>query len=135
MVFESSFNTYMTQEEVNDGIEVLGDPNASKINIQRTSSLDVKSKAATERSAALAADTPFFEFLNCKFYSSQDKVYTGGSPLYFKNCLIEGQIDYIFGESNPVFDSCELRWKGYSEGLMVDTLQQHLLALVVIMDI
>ena len=116
MVFESSFNRYMTQEEVNDGVEVLGDPNASKINIQRTASLDVKSKSATERAAALAADAPYVEFLNCKFYSSQDTLYTGGSPLYFKNCLIEGQTDYIFGESNAVFDSCELRWKGYSEG-------------------
>ena len=118
IVFENSFNRYMTQEEVNDGVEVLGDPNASKINIQRTSSLDVKSKAATERGAAFSADAAYAEFLNCKFYSSQDTLYTGGSPLYFKNCLIEGQTDYIFGESNAVFDSCELRWKGYSQGAL-----------------
>ena len=55
------------------------------------------------------------KFLNCKFFSSQDTLYTCGSPLYFKNCLIEGQTDYIFGGSNAVFDSCELRWKGFSK--------------------
>ena len=116
IVFENSFNRYMTNEEVADGVEVLGDSNTSPINVQRNGNLDVKSKAATERGAALAADAGYCEFLNCKFYSSQDTLYTGASPLYFKNCLIEGQTDYIFGESNVVFDSCELRWKGYSSG-------------------
>ena len=116
ITFENSFNRYMTNEEIADGVEVLGDSNTSPINVQRNSGLDVKSKAATERGAALAADCGYAEFLNCKFYSSQDTLYTGGSPLYFKNCLIEGQTDYIFGESNVVFDSCELRWKGYRSG-------------------
>ena len=116
IVFENSFNRYMTNEEVADGVEVLGDSNTSPINVQRNGNLDVKSKAATERGAALAADAGYCEFLNCKFYSSQDTLYTGASPLYFKKCLIEGQTDYIFGESNVVFDSCELRWKGYSSG-------------------
>ena len=116
IVFENSFNRYMTKEEIEDGVEVLGDSNTSPIKVARTSSLDVKSKAATERGAALAVDGGYAEFLNCKLYSSQDTLYTGASPLYFKKCLIEGQTDYIFGESNVVFDSCELRWKGYSSG-------------------
>ena len=116
MVFENSFNRYMTEEEIKDGVEILGDSSASNINIKRTSSLDVKSKAATERAAAMYIEAAYAEFLNCIFYSSQDPLYTGGSPSYFKNCLIEGQTDYIFGQSNTVFDSCELRWKGYSDG-------------------
>ena len=116
IVFENSFNRYMTNEEIADGVEILGDPTDSPINVPRVPNLDVKSAAATERGAALAIDAPYGEFLNCKFYSSQDTLFTGGSPLYFKKCLIEGQTDYIFGESNTVFDSCELRWKGYSTG-------------------
>jgi pectin methylesterase-like acyl-CoA thioesterase len=116
IVFENSFNRYMTKEEIDDGVEILGDPTDSPINVPRVPNLDVKSAAATERGAALAIDAPYGEFLNCKFYSSQDTLFTGGSPLYFKKCLIEGQTDYIFGESNTVFDSCELRWKGYSTG-------------------
>ena len=62
----------------------------------------------------MALEASYSEFLNCKIYSSQDNLYTKESPLYFKNCLIEGGIDYIFGPSNAVFDSCELRFKGYS---------------------
>ena len=116
IVFENSFNRYMTEEEIKDGVEKVGDSSASNINIKRTSSLDVKSKAARERAAAMYIEAAYAEFLNCIFYSSQDTLYTGGSPSYFKNCLIEGQTDYIFGQSNTVFDSCELRWKGYSDG-------------------
>lgn len=111
ILFENSFNRYMTQEEIQDGVELSGE---SGITVVRTSSTDVKSKDATERAAAISIEAGNAEFLNCKFYSSQDTLYTGGSPLYFKKCLIEGETDYIFGESNAVFDECELRWKGFS---------------------
>ena len=112
IVFENSFNNYMTTEEINDGVECTGET----IQIQRTASLDVKAKSSTERAAAISIESPYSEFLNCIFYSSQDTLYTGASPIYFKSCLIEGQTDYIFGAANAVFDSCELRWKGYSTG-------------------
>ena len=112
IVFENSFNRYITQEEIADGVECTNET----LKVQRYSGVDVNSKAYTERAAAFSADTSYCEFLNCKFYSSQDTLYTGGSPQYYKNCLIEGQTDYIFGGSNAVFDGCELRWKGYSSG-------------------
>ena len=112
IVFENSFNRYMTTEEVDDGVEFTGET----IRVKRTADLDVKTKTSTERAAAISIESTYVEFLNCKFYSSQDTLYTGNSPIYFKNCLIEGQTDYIFGRGNVVFDSCELRWKGYSTG-------------------
>ena len=112
IVFENSFNRYMTTEEVDDGVEFTGET----IRVKRTADLDVKAKTSTERAAAISIESTYVEFLNCKFYSSQDTLYTGNSPIYFKNCLIEGQTDYIFGRGNVVFDSCELRWKGYSTG-------------------
>ena len=115
LVFENSFNRYITKEEIEDGVELIGESSGSKISVQRTESLDVKSKEATERAAALALEAPYSEFLNCRIYSGQDTLYTKESPLYFKNCIIEGGVDFIFGQSNAVFDSCELRFKGYSK--------------------
>ena len=112
IVFENSFNRYITNEELADGVECTNET----LTVQRYQGVDVKSKAYTERAAALSADTSYCEFLNCQFLSSQDTLYTGGAPQYYKNCLIEGQTDYIFGGSNAVFDGCELRWKGYSSG-------------------
>ena len=29
---------------------------------------------------------------------------------YYKNCMIEGNTDYIFGSGNAVFDGCELNF-------------------------
>ena len=80
----------MTTEEINDGVEILGDSSFLPINVKRTSSLDTKDKANTERATDLSADAAYFEFLNWKFYSNQDTLYTRESLLYFKNCLIEG---------------------------------------------
>ena len=114
IIFENSFNRYMTTEEINDGVTLAYDSRASSITFKRTSSSDVKSRAATERAAAMTIEAPYAEFYACRFYSSQDTLYTGASPEFFRKCVIEGQTDYIFGEGNVVFDFCELRWKGYS---------------------
>jgi pectin methylesterase-like acyl-CoA thioesterase len=114
IIFENSFNRYMTSEEIKDGVELSGDKSASSITVVRTSSLDVNTRAATERAAAMTAEASYVEFYGCKFLSSQDTLYTGGSPQYYRKCKIEGQTDYIFGQNNAVFDVCELMWKGYS---------------------
>ncbi|UAY50928.1 pectinesterase family protein [Ferruginibacter albus] len=48
-------------------------------------------------------------FKNCRFMANQDTLYTKGSGApraYFKNCYIDGNIDFIFGNSIALFDSC-----------------------------
>ncbi len=112
IVFENSFNRYVTSEEIADGVTPSG---SQSITFDRTaSSADVKSKAATERGAALTIDSNYAEFYNCELYGSQDTLYTGGAQGYFKNCKIEGNTDYIFGKGDYVFENCELSFKGYS---------------------
>ena len=110
--FENSFNNYLTEEELKDGVELTYE---TGITVERNTSLDVCARTSTERAAAFSAEGPFAEFYNCEFHSNQDTLFTSNSPQYFKNCVIEGMTDYIFGESNAVFESCELRWKGYSD--------------------
>jgi pectinesterase len=48
------------------------------------------------------------KFRNCKFLGFQDTLYTYGkeSRQYYNNCYIEGTVDFIFGSSTAVFDSC-----------------------------
>ncbi len=113
--FEASFNKYMTDEEIADGVEITGD---ESITFKRTISAEVTTKDATERSSAFAIEADDSEFLNCTFYGSQDTLYTGSKDYdeYYKNCKIIGQTDYIFGDGNCVFDGCELQWAGYSAG-------------------
>ncbi|MBI1342277.1 MAG: T9SS type A sorting domain-containing protein [Terrimonas sp.] len=47
-------------------------------------------------------------FKNCRFLGNQDTLYIkgGGTPRqYFKDCYIDGNVDFIFGSSIAVFDS------------------------------
>lgn len=92
IVFENSLNNYMTTEEIEDGVECTWET----INVERNATLDVKAKSSTERAPSISIDGSYSEFLNCEFHSCQDTVYTGTSPIYFKNCLIVGQTYYIF---------------------------------------
>lgn len=49
-------------------------------------------------------------FNNCRFLGNQDTLYPQGdrSRQYYKNCYIEGTVDFIFGWAIAVFDHCEL---------------------------
>lgn len=52
------------------------------------------------------------KFIHCKFLGFQDTLYTWGygasSRQYYKDCYIEGTVDFIFGSSTAVFDGCEI---------------------------
>ena len=111
ITFENSFNRYVTDEEIADGVALSG---SQSISFNRVNGADVQCKAATERAAAIAIEGDYSEFLSCTFQSSQDTLYLGSDFGYFKNCLVEGNTDYIFGQGTYVFDTCELRFKGYS---------------------
>jgi hypothetical protein len=67
IIFENSFNRYMTSEEVKDGVTLSGDTSASSITFKRTSSSNVQTRDATERAAALTNETAYSEFYACKF--------------------------------------------------------------------
>lgn len=49
-------------------------------------------------------------FINCRFLGNQDTLYPNerNSRQYYYKCYIEGTVDYIFGWSTAVFDSCEI---------------------------
>ncbi|WP_231491136.1 pectinesterase family protein [Pedobacter sp. Leaf170] len=49
-------------------------------------------------------------FINCRFLGFQDTLYTygGNNRQYYKNCYIEGTVDYIFGSATAWFENCTL---------------------------
>lgn len=49
-------------------------------------------------------------FVGCRFLGYQDTLYTYGktSKQYYKNCYIEGTVDFIFGSSTAFFEGCEI---------------------------
>nr|MDE7268545.1 chitobiase/beta-hexosaminidase C-terminal domain-containing protein [Lachnospiraceae bacterium] len=119
IVFENSFSRYITEEEIADGVELHTEGTDSKATyVRRINSTvaEIRSKAAVERAAAIALDADKAEFYKCEFYGSQDTVYTGSNGVhsYFKDCFIEGNTDFLFGDSNSVYENCKLSFAGYS---------------------
>lgn len=112
ITFENSFNRYVTDEEIADGVEPSG---SQSITFQRQKGVDVTSKTATERAAAIAVEGDYSEFYKCTFLGSQDTLFTRGEHEYFRECHIEGNTDYIFGQGTCIFQSCDLQWAGYSD--------------------
>lgn len=57
------------------------------------------------------ADRVFFE--NCRFLGFQDTLYPHGekSRQYYRNCYIEGTVDFIFGWSTALFEKCTIYCK------------------------
>ena len=111
ITFETSFNKYVTDEEIADGVE----PDGSLPFVRKLNS-DVRAKKATERAAAICTEADQAEFLNCRFIGSQDTLYTGtNSRQYYRNCYIEGGTDFIFGDGDIVFENCEISWSGYTD--------------------
>nr|WP_199158887.1 pectinesterase family protein [Pedobacter sp. ASV2] len=49
-------------------------------------------------------------FNNCRFLGFQDTLYTygGNNRQYYKNCYIEGTVDFIFGASTAWFETCTI---------------------------
>jgi polygalacturonase len=69
-------------------------------------------------------------FHNVRLLGNQDTVYVGsrnctpnGQPCiparqYFSDCLIAGNVDFIFGDGKAVFDRCEIHSTSHEEGFV-----------------
>ncbi len=57
-------------------------------------------------------------FRNCRFLGRQDVLYckNSGVASYFKNCYIDGTVDFIFGASTVWMDSCYIYCKSRTSG-------------------
>lgn len=47
-------------------------------------------------------------FRNCRFLGWQDTLYADGKRTYFRDCYIEGRVDFIFGSATAVFENCHV---------------------------
>ena len=49
------------------------------------------------------------QFLNCRFVGYQDTLYTHSGVQYFRDCYVQGNVDYVFGGATSVLQNCEVR--------------------------
>ncbi len=58
---------------------------------------------------ALTNEADHSSFYGCRFLGRQDTLYANAGTQYYKDCYIEGDVDFIFGQATAVFDGCEIR--------------------------
>ncbi|XP_047335195.1 probable pectinesterase 53 [Impatiens glandulifera] len=66
------------------------------------------SGALGKQAVALRVSGDMAAFLGCKFIGGQDTLYDHVGRHYFKNCYIEGSVDFIFGNGLSMYEGCHL---------------------------
>ncbi len=51
-------------------------------------------------------------FEKCRFLGWQDTLYAASGRQYYRDCFIEGHVDFIFGNAAAVFENCEIHSRG-----------------------
>lgn len=76
------------------------------------------------QAVAVRIDGDRVRFTNCRFLGFQDTLYPHGktSRQYYRDCYIEGTVDFIFGWSTALFDHCVIHCKegGYITAASTD---------------
>lgn len=62
------------------------------------------------QAVAVRVDADRAVFENCRFVGWQDTLYTYGEDTrqYYRECYIEGRVDFVFGWATAVFEDCEI---------------------------
>jgi pectinesterase len=79
------------------------------------------------QAVAVRIDGDKVRFFNCRFLGFQDTLYPHGmnSRQYYKDCYIEGTVDFIFGWSTVVFENCTLFCKSNGYVTAASTLENN----------
>ncbi len=115
IIFENSFNQYVSAKSVEDVIvpndECKEDKAAPRAAMKTVGDTTVQGYSYKERAGALSMGDNCTEmyFENCKFIGRQDTLYGGDNTFAaFYDCAIQGSTDYIYGPMTAVFAKCDL---------------------------
>jgi len=111
IVGESVANVFVYYD---DPATILGTQNSASFTINASDFTAINITFANtfgdgSQAVAVLVNADRVAFKNCRLMANQDTLYVKGTGVprsYFKNCYIDGNIDFIFGSSVAVFDSC-----------------------------
>lgn len=75
---------------------------ASELTIQNTAGPDA------HQAVAFRSDSDLSLIENCEFLGNQDTLYVHSLRQFYKACRIEGNVDFIFGNSASFFQDCDI---------------------------
>ncbi|KAE8694124.1 putative pectinesterase/pectinesterase inhibitor 64 [Hibiscus syriacus] len=110
-VYEETVRVLLEKKNVvflGDGMDktiltVLGDGfMASGITFRNTAG------PGAHQAVAFRSDSDLSIIENCEFLGNQDTLYVHSLRQFYKKCRIQGNVDFIFGNSASVFQDCEI---------------------------
>lgn len=106
-----SYNANVHEEQATDprfkgiGVVILADDfKADRLTFRNTS-------GDHGQALALRIDGDRAVVTNSRMLGWQDTLMVNNGRQYFRNCYIEGRVDFIYGSGTAVFDQCEIRSK------------------------
>lgn len=137
IIGEDRMNTILTYDDHTGTIA----PDGTVINTQTSQSFYIKANnvelqyLTIENTAGFTAGQAVavriegdrVSFLNCHILGFQDTLFASGenSRQYYKNCVIQGSTDFIFGAATALFDDCIIRSKKNSHVTAASTPKEH----------
>ncbi|XP_025818262.1 probable pectinesterase 53 isoform X1 [Panicum hallii] len=67
-----------------------------------------KPGATGKQAVALRVSADNAAFVGCKFLGAQDTLYDHSGRHYYKECYIEGSVDFIFGNALSLYEDCHV---------------------------
>ncbi len=77
------------------------------------------------QAVALLAQGQRLQFRNCRFLGNQDTLYTHSGTQYYRNCYIQGTVDFIFGAATAVFDNNTIHSVGGGTAITAPSTEQN----------
>jgi pectin methylesterase-like acyl-CoA thioesterase len=77
-------------------------------NITFENAFDENQPISSKQAVAVRSLADKMVFKNCRFIGNQDTLYADAGRQYFKDCYIEGDVDFIFGAAQAVFENCTI---------------------------
>ncbi|GAB2223480.1 hypothetical protein Droror1_Dr00017621 [Drosera rotundifolia] len=74
--------------------------------------------AIGKQAVALRVSADTASFLGCRFLGAQDTLYDHVGRHYYKDCYIEGSVDFIFGNGLSLFEGCHVHAIAQSAGAL-----------------
>lgn len=102
IIFENSFNLYVSEKEAQDSLYILPEFTAREMPVRpkEVGSTEVAKKAYRERAAAISftEDAKNAHLKNCQAIGRQDVLYGDqGASIYWEGGVLSGGVDFIFG--------------------------------------
>lgn len=102
IMFENSYNIYITKEELDD----FSADNFPTIDMRRENLLE---SSYQTQGLALCVNADKSTFYDCRIIGRQDTLLMNQSNrVYYENCYIEGTVDFIYGSGTAVLQSCTI---------------------------